>query len=363
MNLANFFMIIFATAISMSQLQAQTPKMLKEVNVCLPQIRTEIVLFQIILAKEKAFFEKNGLKVNFIIKPFIDESMYSFYPNSKVDTKAISKINFRSAGVNFFKDEDKCDVINTNIESFLLKPKAMESYQPLQLVAYGDSYDTHLVVDKDSKFKTLKDLKGKKIRVGFTSTVVALEEMLKSEGMSLNDVKLNKTASTELHTALKNKKVDAAISYFPSMHALLASGEVRIIKKDIYKNYLNTPSPQSICFIKKDFSKKNPDIVLAFSKALKEAQDFGNENPSQLAIILKDKSEELGFKKWDISNSTLEKINEIYTNVNAIDFAEQRLNFKGKQLSAIEILENYNQKLIELNYMKNKIDFSPWKRN
>ncbi len=345
-----------------AQVLAETKAPLKEVNVCIPQSREELVILQVMLAKEKAMFEKNGIKANFIIKPFTDKLNISSFPQGEKDVKMLQNKNVSSLGLNRFKDEDKCDFITTSIESFFFKPQTMEKYKPLQLVAYGDSYDTNLVVSKDSPYKSLKDLKGKKIRVGFIATIVALEEMLKREGMSMNDVIINRTMMpTEVHAALESKKIDAAITYFPTMHALLTSGKVRIIKKDIYNNFMNTPSPKSLCFVDKKFNDKNPEVVAAFKKTLKEAQAFGNENPSQLALILKNHSKELKLSEWDISNANIEKINEIYTNVNSIDFENETMIFKGKKMTAFEILESYNDKLIETNYVNNKLDLSKWK--
>jgi uncharacterized protein len=72
---------------------------------------------------------------------------------------------------------------------------------PLQIVAL-----------EKSGIKTIADLKGKKVSIGApgSSTAVRAEIVLKANGLTLNDIRVDKTTSGEASTQLLNRQIDAA---------------------------------------------------------------------------------------------------------------------------------------------------------
>lgn len=72
---------------------------------------------------------------------------------------------------------------------------------PLQIVAL-----------EKSGIKTINDLKGKKVSIGApgSSTAIRAEIILKANGLTLNDIKVDSTTSGEASTQLLDRQVDAA---------------------------------------------------------------------------------------------------------------------------------------------------------
>lgn len=235
----------------------------KEFTILLPT-RSEHILYSYVwIAKEKEFFAQEGLDVEITVNDdanIIDLVSYANFPIGVMNIEGI------------FKDKNYA-----------------ENLIPFDFFLYGasgdSSYDTHLVASKNSGITSVSDLKGKKIRTGFPPTKIALKKILGDGGLDVNDVEIvggNKIPSHNVLDKIRGGKLDAAITYFPTMPVIIASGDVKILKENIFSKYVNHHVPQSFIGINKKFARENPITVRKFLRAMDKAYNFGAQHPSEL---------------------------------------------------------------------------------
>ncbi len=135
--------------------------------------------------------------------------------------------------------------------------------------APGYGFDPLLVrteLIKSGRYKTPKDLKGMTIagnQPGSVSTV-ALYELLKKYGLSMNDVKRVNLDYPDHVAALTNGKVDASITTEPqASQAVLAGGVTRIMGDDAW--YPNQEI--SVLIFSGAFMRDHRDLAVKFMRA------------------------------------------------------------------------------------------------
>lgn len=355
-------MIKFISLLSSAFLLSQSSYAATNINLCLPSGREEVVIISLLMAKEKGYFQKHNLNINLIISGNEQDKLIRMPKKSEIDLSQFKK-SLISSGVekDFNLGNMKCDISVINVESFFARPELIQDYRPLHMVTYGDSYDTNLIVKKDAKIKNLKDLVGKNVRLGRVPTYAAIEKALNEEGLKLNDLKSSREQVTEIFPQLENNNLIAAVSYFPTMPAMIASGKVKILKENIYKTYLKIPIPKSVVVASKSFFLNQQAVIQNFIAALNEAEDYGNKNPSQLALVFKNNTKLMGMKNWNVKNSELEKIDEFYTSFQPIFFNQKNVMIAGKNYSPVSIIEDYNLLLKNSGFVSGVADFSSWK--
>lgn len=140
---------------------------------------------------------------------------------------------------------------------------------------------TALVVSKNSKIKTLKDLKGKKIAATkgtdpFLFTLQALDVA----GLSKRDVQLVHLQHPDGKTALERVQVDA----WAGLDPLMAAAQVQSGAKLLYRNVAF--NSYSVLSVKDQFAKQSPEAIQAVIKAYEQARKWAKANPDQLATLL-----------------------------------------------------------------------------
>lgn len=138
-----------------------------------------------------------------------------------------------------------------------------------------------LVVDKDSKIKSLKDLKGKKIAATkgtdpFLFTLQALD----SVGLNKRDVQLVHLQHPDGKTALERGQVDA----WAGLDPLMAAAQIQSGAKLVYRN-VNFNS-YGVLSVKEDFAKQNPEAVEAVISVYEQARKWALANPEKTAELL-----------------------------------------------------------------------------
>jgi len=130
--------------------------------------------------------------------------------------------------------------------TFMLAPMAMALRQqgvPVKIVYLGHRDGTALVVHKDSKIYTFKDLKGKRIAVPnrFSNQRLIIYRGLKDNGMTIDDVKLLEMPPPDMPAALYSKSVDAIISGEPFMGQTELDGYGRVLyqAKQLWPNFIS----------------------------------------------------------------------------------------------------------------------------
>ncbi|PUB16744.1 ABC transporter substrate-binding protein [Paenisporosarcina sp. OV554] len=206
------------------------------------------------LAKEKGFFEKNGLDVELSIIEGLAERKATL-AGGKIDGMATAlDVQVTLAGADI----------------------------PVQVVwLLDDSYGGDGILVK-KEIKDVKDLKGKKIafEVGSTSQMLALTALEKG-GLTEEDVTVVQMSAGDAGAAFAAGKVDAAVTWEPWLtKGAEANGKVLLSTKDLPGIIID-----SVAF-REDVINKRPEDVKAFVKAMGEAMDYWKENEKEANEIM-----------------------------------------------------------------------------
>jgi len=142
-------------------------------------------------------------------------------------------------------------------------------------VAQKQSPDTGSIqVLKDSPYRTLADLAGKKIAVSglHSQKTVSMQTVFRNAGVDPAKLQLIEIPFPSQFDALKSKQVDAVNTVVPYTTQLLAAGLGRVIAWD----YVDAipEQPLGAWFAKSAFTKSNPDTVARFTKSIRESIDY-----------------------------------------------------------------------------------------
>jgi NitT/TauT family transport system substrate-binding protein len=206
------------------------------------------------LAKEKGFFEKNGIDVELSIVEGLAERKQAL-ASGKIDGMATA-----------------LDVQVTLAASDI----------PVNVVwVLDDSYGGDGILVKN-EIKDIKDLKGKTMafEVGSTSHMLALTA-LKQGGLTEKDVEVIQMSAGDAGAAFAAGKVDAAVTWEPWLSkGSQANGKILLTTKDLPGIIVDTIS------FKEDVIKNRPDDVKAFVKAMGEAMDYWKEHKEEADEIM-----------------------------------------------------------------------------
>nr|WP_239582807.1 ABC transporter substrate-binding protein [Bacillus tianshenii] len=236
------------------------------------------------LAKEKGFFEKNGIEVDLSIVEGLAERKQAL-ASGKIDGMATA-----------------LDVQTTLAASGI----------PVNVVwILDDSFGGDGILVKND-IKDVKDLKGKTMafEVGSTSHMLALTA-LQQGGLTENDVEVVQMSAGDAGAAFAAGKVDVAVTWEPWLSkGADAGGKVLLTTKDLSGIIVDTVS------FKEEVIKNRPDDVKAFVKAMGEAMDYWKENPEEadeiMAKGLKIDTEEFVATKEGLKFFTKEENKELF---------------------------------------------------
>ncbi|MDQ0273437.1 ABC transporter substrate-binding protein [Cytobacillus purgationiresistens] len=206
------------------------------------------------LAKEKGFFEENGIDVELSIVEGLGERKQAL-ASGKIDGMATA-----------------LDV----------QVSLAASDIPLSVVwLLDDSFGGDGILVKDN-INDIKDLKGKTIafEVGSTSHMLALTA-LQDGGLTEEDVEVVPMSAGDAGAAFAAGKVDAAVTWEPWLSkGSEANGKVLLTTKDLPGIIVDTVS-----FTEKVIQDR-PEDVEAFVKAMGEAMDYWKENEDEANEIM-----------------------------------------------------------------------------
>ncbi|MGE6487138.1 ABC transporter substrate-binding protein [Paenisporosarcina sp. NPDC076898] len=206
------------------------------------------------LAKEKGFFEKNGVDVELSIIEGLGERKAAL-AGGKIDGMATAlDVQVTLAGADI----------------------------PVQVVwLLDDSYGGDGILVKND-INDVKDLKGKQVafEVGSTSQMLALTA-LEQGGLTQDDITVVQMSAGDAGAAFAAGKVDAAVTWEPWLtKGAEANGKVLLTTKDLPGIILDTVA------FKEDVIKERPEDIKAFVKAMGEAMDYWKENEKEANEIM-----------------------------------------------------------------------------
>ncbi|MDM5206368.1 ABC transporter substrate-binding protein [Cytobacillus kochii] len=206
------------------------------------------------LAKEKGYFEENGIDVELSIVEGLGERKQAL-ASGQIDGMATA-----------------LDV----------QVSLAASDIPLNVVwLLDDSYGGDGILVKDD-MKEISDLKGKQVafEVGSTSHMLALTA-LKDGGLTEEDVEVVPMSAGDAGAAFAAGKVDAAVTWEPWLsNGSEANGKVLLTTKDLPGIIVDTVS-----FTEKVIEER-PEDVQAFVTAMGQAMDYWKENQDEANEIM-----------------------------------------------------------------------------
>ena len=153
--------------------------------------------------------------------------------------------------------------------------------QLVAIIAYNEhGAGNGLVVHKDSPYFALEDLKGKNLSVPFGSAAHGmLLQAMKTRGWPENFWNLANQSPEVGTTNLQEKRLDGHANFVPFAELLPYRGFAR----KIFDGAETKVATFHGVVVRKDFGEKYPEVVVAYIKALMEANDWVRKNPKMAA--------------------------------------------------------------------------------
>ena len=156
----------------------------------------------------------------------------------------------------------------------------------IALIAYNkDGAGNGMVVHKDSPYYQLSDLKGKKVSVPFGSAAHGmLLKAMEDRGWKEDFWELASQSPEVGTTNLQERKLDGHADFVPFAELLPYRGFARKIFDGVETK---VPTFHGVV-VRKDFAEKYPEFVVAYLKALLDANDWVRKNPALAATKIEE---------------------------------------------------------------------------
>lgn len=182
----------------------------------------------------------------------------------------------------------------SNITSLVI---AKSQGLPLQLVAPGPQTTgeagndfSSLLVPEDSDVESIADLEGKRVAVNTLNNIndTVLKEGMRQSGGDRDSMELVEVAFPEMVGQLEAGNVDAIMAVEPFATLAKEGGA-----KEIYSPYAEPIEDLMIAgyFTNTDKIENDPELVDSFITAMKESQQFAEDNPDAAKEILSEYTE------------------------------------------------------------------------
>jgi NitT/TauT family transport system substrate-binding protein len=158
--------------------------------------------------------------------------------------------------------------------------------QLVAIIAYNASGGGNgIVVNKESPYYDLSDLKGKDVSVPFGSAAHGMMlSALQSRGLPSDFWNLVSQSPEVGSTNLQEKRIDAHGDFVPFAELLPFRGFARKIYDGVETK---TPTFHGVV-VRKDFATKYPEIIVAYIEALIEANDWVRRDPKFAAVKIEE---------------------------------------------------------------------------
>lgn len=210
-----------------------------------------------------------------------------------------------------------------------------------QLIAFGGlNNGASLIAGPNTNYTSIKDLTGKKIatqRGAFMHRT--LSDILTAEGMTTDDIEFVNVNAQEAAEMLVTGNVDAIVVGGVTLTRLVEQGYKVVVDYREHPEF--TAGGYSIARTK--FVEENPDIILAYAKALVKAQKLAKSDTDTL------------LKQWESTGETKESYEYLYPNHDnyySIEPVEGEIE-NGKNVLKF-LLDN------ELIQAENEFEFESW---
>lgn len=271
-------------------------------------------------AQQKKFFEEQLKKIGYTVEydPFSGQG----------------------PAVNEALTSNKIDIaVYADFPGVVLKSKGVQT--DLIGISQNKIYST-VVVQNNSKIKTVKDLKGKKI--GFTKGTYMqkfLLEILSKNGLSDKDVQLV-NVTTDAESSLVSGNLDALV--LTDDQALQLTSVKKVARNIVSSRQYPEMSAQSIVVALDSYAKQNPKVPVAIDKALIEARNYFKSNPED------------SYKLLTKAGLSLEAVKQEYSG-EAPNFDVLKTEINQDTIKRLDATQKF---LLDNNLITNKFSTSSW---
>lgn len=219
-------------------------------------------------AKEKGYFEEEGLDVNI---------RFPANPTDPINLAATGDIEL---GITY-----QSDVITARADGVPVKSVAAIVRSPLN----------HIIYLKDSDIKRPKDLEGKTVGwPGIPLNEPLVQTIVESDGGDMSKVKMT-DIGFELNAAIATKRVDAVSGAFIN-HEVPMLQQQGIETEHFNPVDFGVPSYYELVFVTNDGTwNEKEDSIRAFWRAAAKGYEFMKENPEEALGILLDNQDKENF--------------------------------------------------------------------
>lgn len=312
----------------------------QKVKICLHQYREELASAAVLIAEKNGYFadEQVAVELKTFSTDLPEAARANLLKTSQLGpNRSERSLNMALGGIEMVKETERgnCDYTSTAFEALLWSEKLNQVKVKVSYL-YGQNYDTHLLVAKDSPITSINDLKGKTIRIGQVGTQLALDRILTTHGLKLADVRTVYGAPDTLPASLKNGKIDALIAYNPTTPLLLAGNWARILEPKIFSKYLPPYVPHSVLITNREFESKNPQLAAKVMKAIKRAAEHITKNTDSLVTAMKLDSRKIGLaRKFEMFDPVTVEKSAAFAQIGKPFFNDEQ----GGPLSKAEVIE------------------------
>jgi NitT/TauT family transport system substrate-binding protein len=238
----------------------------------------------------------------------------------------------------------------------MLAPLAMamrEQGAPVKIVYLGHRDGTAMMVHKDSRIYTLKDLQGKRIAVPnrYSNQYLIIFKGLREAGLTLKDVNIVEMPPPDMPAALYSKAVDAITSGEPFMAQTQLEGYGRVLyqAKDIWPGFISCVLVVHERTIKEhpEWVQKLVDGIASSGKWLDEdmehrmqvgqnvSQQYYNQDPKLLKYVLSTPPDRVTYANLRVARKDFEFIESLAKDAGILkgsvsfdDYADTRFSEK-----------------------------------
>ncbi len=216
--------------------------------------------------------------------------------------------------------------------TFILAPMAIalrEQGIKIKIVYLGHRDGTALMVHKDSKVRSIADLRGKTVAVPnrFSNQRLLIFRALNEVGMSIDDIKLVEMPPPDMPAALYSKSVDAVTSGEPFMGQceLDGYGRVLYLTKDIWPNFISC-----VLAVHEDEIRDHPELVQKLVSGIADSgmwleqnmdnrmaaaqfvsKKYYNQNPRLLEFVLSKPPDRVKYNNLSLQRVNFEEIEKL----------------------------------------------------
>jgi NitT/TauT family transport system substrate-binding protein len=211
--------------------------------------------------------------------------------------------------------------------TFLLAPLAMvlrEQGVPIHIVYLGHRDGSTVIVRKDSRAKTLRDLKGAVFArpSRFSNQYLVITKLMADEGMAPGDLQFVDLPPPDMPAALAAGTIDAYFvgEPFAAKSELLGTGRVLYYAKDIWPGFVSC-----VLVVRDELIRDHPEVVRDLVRGVAESgewaerhrldaarvaarKEYYNQDPELLAFVLTHPADRVSYRRLTPTDDDLRSI-------------------------------------------------------